>query len=64
MYYVTTRHAFYCWNYDNELSILNWIIYSFDFPMEMNDIDADSEFDPLLPYPQNKYHPHEFLAPG
>lgn len=45
-YYVTTRHAFYCWNYDNELSILNWIIYSFDFPMEMNDIDADSEFDP------------------
>ncbi|MGE4567884.1 MAG: hypothetical protein AB7C90_01705 [Bacteroidales bacterium] len=46
-YYVTTRHAWYIWNYDPELGILNWIFHTFGFALEIKDIDEESEEEPF-----------------
>jgi hypothetical protein len=46
-YYVTTRHAWYVWNYDPEMGVLNWVFHSFDFALEVKDIDENSENEPF-----------------
>ncbi len=42
-YYVTSRKAWYIWNYDTELTVLNWIHHSFDHPLIQETIDENSE---------------------
>lgn len=40
-YYVTTRKEYWVYNYDTELSILNWIFHSKDFEFTKESIDTE-----------------------
>lgn len=39
-YYVSLRKEYWYWNYDVELHLMNWILYSGDFALELKAIDS------------------------